>query len=64
MQQSEALWKVRRVGPMCRRSCQSSHSKRPIESSAAIDGLERGAVLYCIVYPPLVAIPVGTDLGG
>ena len=45
MQQSEALWRARKRGGMCRRNYQSSHSKRRTDSCAAIDSEEVGGVL-------------------
>ena len=52
VQQSEALWRARKRGRMCRRNYQSSHSKRRTDSCAAIDNQEVGGVLnskakYC-----------------
>ena len=68
MQQSEVSWRAKRRGRMCRRNCQSLHSKRRTDSCAAIDDQEGGAVLkcnaeYCIAHLSVV-ISKGTDLGG
>lgn len=64
MQQFEALWRARRRGWMCRKDCQNSHSKRSTSSTAATNGLDREAVLFCIaVIYPCIAIPGGSRFG-
>ena len=45
MQPSEALWRARKRGRMCKKNYQSSHSKRRSDSCAAIDSQEVGGVL-------------------